>query len=263
MLLRAIAGIAAAAAVALAALRARALTRGGALTATAVGTTCVVAGWSWAALLVLYFVVAVAGSRAGADVKARRTSGVIAKSGARDSIQVLANGGVFAAGALAAALASRSLSPLLAAAALGALAASAADTLATEIGTLVGGTPRSLAGWRAVPPGTSGGVTAAGTAAMIGGAALVALAARELGLSDAVVAVAVGGIAGAAADSIAGALIQARRWCPACATATEREVHDCGVSTECSGGLGWLDNDGVNLLATMVGAAVAAALARI
>lgn len=263
MLPRLLIALATAIPIALAALWTGALTRSGALAATAIGTMCVVAGWRWAGLLILYFVVTVACSRAGAATKARRTSGVLAKGGRRDAVQVLANGGVFAAAALAASLAPPHLAPLFAAAALGALAASAADTLATEIGTLVGGAPRSIAGWRTVPTGTSGGVTAAGCAAMIAGAVLVAVAARTLGLAGPVAAVAIGGIAGALVDSFAGAVVQARWRCPACGTATEREVHDCGARTERSGGIAWLDNDGVNLLATIAGAAVAAALTRV
>lgn len=248
--------------IALAALWAGALARSGALAATAIGAMSILAGWRWAGLLILYFVVTVACSRAGAATKTRRTSGVLAKSGPRDAMQVLANGGVFAAAALAASLAPPQMSPLLAAAALGALAASSADTLATEIGTLAGGTPRSVIGWRAVPAGTSGGVTTSGTVAMIAGAMLVAIAARAMGLDASAAAVTMGGIAGAVADSLAGALIQERRWCPACERATERAVHDCGSRTERAGGIARFDNDGVNLLATIVGAAVAAALSR-
>src|SRR5918997_262513 len=70
--------------------------------------------------------------------KAQRTGDVVAKGGARDAFQVVANGGLFAVMALAAAaLAPGSpLARTFAAAALGALAASAADTWATEIGSL-------------------------------------------------------------------------------------------------------------------------------
>lgn len=263
MLPRLIAGIAAAAVIAVAAHRAGTLTWSGAVAAAAIGAMGVAAGWPWAALLILYFVVAVAWSRAGADAKAERTSGVLAKGGRRDAAQVLANGGVFALAALVASLISPSTASVVAIAALGALAASSADTLATEVGTLAGGTPRSLIGWCAVPPGTSGGVTVAGTLAMIAGAVLIALAARAMALTEAVAAVVLGGVAGAVADSVLGAALQERRWCPQCQRATERSVHDCGTPTEFAGGIAWLDNDVVNLFATIVGAAVAAALSRI
>jgi len=243
------------------ALTAGALTTSGAIAATAVGASCILAGWGWAALLIVYFVVAIAFSRLGADAKARRTGGVVAKAGRRDAVQVVANGGVFALAAFLSTHAAGTLAIALAAAAVGALAASAADTLATEIGTLVGGEPRSVIGWRLVPTGTSGGVTAAGSLALIGGALLVALAAWRLGLTPHAIAAAVGGILGAVADSLLGALVQERRHCPRCDLATERRVHDCGTVTDLAGGLPWLDNDLVNLCATIVGAAVAATLA--
>jgi uncharacterized protein (TIGR00297 family) len=242
------------------ALAARALTLPGAVAAVVIGAACILAGWGWAALLILYFVVSVAFSKLGADAKSRRTGSVVAKAGGRDAIQVLANGGVFALAAFLAAHASTMSAAVLAAAAAGALAASAADTLATEVGTLVGGEPLSITQWRAVPAGTSGGVTVAGSLAMVGGALLVAFAALGMRLTPHVAAVALGGIGGAVADSLLGALVQERRRCPRCDVATERRIHDCGTATEHVGGIARLDNDLVNLCATIVGALVAAAL---
>lgn len=240
-----------------------ALTMAGAVAAVVVGALCILAGWGWAGLLILYFAVAVAFSKLGADAKARRTGSVVAKAGGRDAVQVLANGGVFALAAFLSAHGSANNATLLAAAAVGALAASAADTLATEIGTLTGGEPRLVIGWRPVPPGTSGGVTIAGSLAMVGGAVLIALAAFGMGLSSHAVAAALGGIAGAIADSLLGALLQERRHCLHCDLDTERRVHDCGAPTVHAGGIAWLDNDLVNLSATLAGAAVAAALAAV
>ncbi len=248
-------------AVAALAFAAGALTASGAVAAAVVGTLCLIAGWGWAALLIVYFVVAVACSRVGADAKERRTGGVVAKAGRRDAVQVLANGGVFAAGAFLATHVASASAELVAAAALGALAGASADTMATEIGTLAGGEPRSVLGWRKVPAGTSGGITMAGTLGMLAGAMLVAFASHALGLANTILAVVAGGVAGALADSLLGALVQERRHCPACNSATERRVHDCGIATELAGGVAWLDNDLVNLFATLVGAAVAATLA--
>ena len=237
------------------------LTLTGAVAAVVIGALCILAGWGWAALLILYFVVAVAFSKIGAGTKERRTGSVVAKAGGRDAVQVLANGLVFALAAFLSTHASATNATLLAAAAGGALAASASDTLATEVGTLVGGEPRSITQWRIVPPGTSGGVTVAGSLAMIGGALLVAFAALGMRLTPHVASVAIGGIVGALADSLLGALAQERRRCPRCEVATERRIHDCGTVTEHAGGIARLDNDLVNLCATMVGAAVAATLA--
>jgi uncharacterized protein (TIGR00297 family) len=162
-----------------------------------------------------------------------------------------------------ASFASHQVAAVLTAAALGAIAASSADTWATEVGTLLGGAPRSLLTLRPVAPGTSGAVSAAGTLAMIAGASFIATAAQALSLPGAVAIVTVGGMAGAMADSLLGATLQERRWCDVCALATERRVHDCGTMTSLAGGTAWLDNDAVNLLATLVGAAVAAVLVNV
>jgi uncharacterized membrane protein len=150
---------------------------------------------------------------------------------------------------------------LLTAAALGALAASAADTWATEIGSLATTPPRSIISGRAVPAGTSGGVNLLGITAMFGGSAFVVLAARLLSIDAPVAAGIAGGVCGALADSVAGATMQARRWCDRCEQGTEQMVHRCGTPTRHAGGLAAMDNDVVNLIATIVGGAVAALLA--
>ena len=69
LLARAAIGLLAATVVATTAHRARSLSRSGALAAIGVGTAAVAAGWSWAVLLMLYFVVSTALSRAGAREK--------------------------------------------------------------------------------------------------------------------------------------------------------------------------------------------------
>ncbi len=258
MIARAAAGLLLAAAVALVAWRGRALSWSGALAALLVGAASVAAGWSWGLLLLLYFALSVLLSRVRAAERERRTGDIVAKGGPRDAWQVVANGGVFAAGAL---LASVGEPSAWSAVALGALAAATADTWATEIGTLAGTPPRSILSLRRVPPGTSGGVSFPGSAAMLAGALFVAVTGAALSLSAPLAAVAAGGVAGALADSLLGATLQERRWCAVCSVGTERVVHGCGTTTVRGGGLPWLDNDAVNLAATVVGAAVAVLLA--
>lgn len=260
MIGRAAAGLLLAAAIAAAARRARSLTRSGAIAATIVGTICIAAGWSWGALLVVFFLSSTALSHWRAAVKARRTEGIVAKGGERDAWQVVANGVVFA---LAAALALLVPWPGWPALAAGALATAAADTWGTEVGTLAARAPRLITTWRAVPPGTSGGVSLPGLAATVAGAGLIAAAALALGWPAGVAGAALaGGIAGALADSLVGALWQARRRCPECGTYTERAVHACGATTARAGGARWLDNDGVNLVSGLAGALVALLVAR-
>lgn len=252
-------GFALAAVIAIAAWRLRALTASGAVAAVVVGTLAVAAGWEWAALLVAYFVASSLLSRAGSARKHARTRDVVEKGGTRDAVQVLANGGPFALAALLSATTGWSGWAVVGA---GALAAAAADTWATEIGTLFGGTPRSIVTWRPVPAGTSGGVTLLGTLGGAGGAAFVAALVWLAGWpASARTAAIAGGMAGLVADSLAGATLQARRRCERCDAATERRVHACGAHTAHAGGLRWLGNDAVNLLCALTGGAVGLALA--
>ncbi len=239
-----------------AAWRRGALTGDGALAAVLIGAASAAVGISWAALLIVYFIGGTAISRWGAGIKRRRTQQTVAKGGARDGWQVLANGGLFGGLALASLVAP---SPTLHAAAAGALAASTADTWATEIGTWIGGTPRDVLTWRPVAPGMSGGVTVAGTTALALGAVWLAVLARMLGWpASTVVPIAVGGVAGAMADTLLGAGAQQVPYCPSCAIDTEQAIHTCGTATTRRRGVAWIGNDAVNAAATVVGAAVSA-----
>ena len=244
--------------IALVAWRARSLTRSGALAAVAMGTVAVSAGWDWGLLLVLYFVSSSALSHFRKRDKEVVAGGRVEKSGERDGIQVVANGGVFMLSALAYASEPQVLWQLTGA---GALAASAADTWATEIGVLSRTRPRSILGMRPVEPGESGGVTLSGTLAAVAAGALMAFLTRLFGWPVAAAfAALVGGVAGCMLDSVLGASVQSRRYCDACGQATEARTHRCGNATRHVGGIAALNNDGVNFLATVGGAAVGVAI---
>jgi uncharacterized protein (TIGR00297 family) len=234
--------------------RARSLTTSGAVTAAIVGTVAIAAGWTWGFLLCSFFVTASALSRLGERRKLERVGTVVQKGGERDVKQVLSNGGVFALSALGYLTLP---SPIWYATGIGALAASTADTWATEVGTLAGAEPISIISGRKVPPGTSGGVTLIGSVAGFGGALFIAASAALAHWPVPFAAVALGGMAGALADSILGATLQARRWCDPCAKSTERLVHSCGTPTRRAGGVAGFDNDAVNAVCSAVGALVA------
>jgi uncharacterized protein (TIGR00297 family) len=258
VLTRALLGLALALFVSLGARRAGALTASGAVAATVVGTLSVLAGWSWAVVIIGYFAVSSALSHVGRAAKERRTSPIVAKHGPRDAWQVVSNGGVFAASALAMRIHPDARWFVLGA---GSLAASAADTWATEIGTLYGDAPRSILTWRLVPVGTSGGVSAIGSLGAIAGSAFVAALVLALGwVLPLAAGVSIGGIAGAVADSVLGASVQSRRWCDVCNRATEREMHDCGSATRHVAGARWIDNDMVNFLSGAFGGLVSVVL---
>ena len=254
MLVRAVAGGFLAIFVALAARRARTLSTSGAVAGAVVGTLAIAAGWSWGFLILSHFVAASAVSKLGEQRKAELVGSVMQKGVERDARQVLANGGVYAMAALGILVFP---SPIWYAVGVGALAASAADTWATEIGTLAGGEPVSIITAKRVPPGTSGGVTLVGTIAAAGGALFIGAGAALANWPVPFAAAAVGGIAGAFADSLLGAVVQARRWCDVCAISTERLVHSCGTPTRHAGGVAGFDNDAVNAVCSGVGALIA------
>jgi uncharacterized protein (TIGR00297 family) len=251
---RALAGFLLAGAIALAARHTRSLSTSGAIAAVAVGTSAAIAGWGWAALVIVFFVLSSALSRYRRSAREAKIAGIVEKSDERDGYQVLANGGVFALGAL---FGASTGNPMWGVAALGALAAAASDTWATEVGTLAGGSPRSIVTLAPLAPGTSGGVTIAGTLASAVGSAMVAGVAYLTGVGASPGAVFLGGMAGSLADSLAGATIQERRWCDLCDCGTERRNHSCGSATRVIGGVPGIRNDFVNVLCTLVGAAVA------
>jgi uncharacterized membrane protein len=59
------------------------------------------------------------------------------------------------------------------------------------------------------------------------------------------------------ADSLLGATLQGKYECPACDARFERGTTVCHEPVRLTRGWEWLDNDGVNFAATLVGAAVA------
>ena len=143
---------------------------------------------------------------------------------ARNERQVIANGGIAALAALAG-------NWLWFA---GALAAANADTWATEIGRFSPTSPRLITNGARVPAGTDGGMTLLGTTAGIAGAGLIAALSYVFGQRGAL-AIAVAGVVGMLVDSLLGATVQ--------------------------GKIRWMDNDAVNLAATLTGAACAALVA--
>jgi uncharacterized protein (TIGR00297 family) len=247
------------------------LTRSGAAGAVLTGTTIFgFGGLAWGLTLIYFFL----SSTFLSHFKAREKSAVAAdkfsKGSQRDLAQALANAGVASVAALAYGLSEETpaVAPLLAAF-VGALATANGDTWATEVGTLSQEPPRLITSGQVVAPGTSGGVTLLGTGAALAGAVSVGVVAdvlgagRKTGLRGRLALLGLlGGMAGTLTDSALGATAQAMYWCPRCEKETERRVHRCGQQTEPLRGLPWLDNDGVNLASTAVGALVAALAAR-
>lgn len=244
----------------------RSLTASGWLGAVIVGTlTFGFGGWAWGLTLIAFFVSSSQLSHYKEAVKERRAAEKFAKGGRRDLWQVLANGGLAAACAVAYAL--LGAPALLLAAFAGLMATVTADTWATELGVLSPRPPRSILGGRTVEPGTSGGITMAGTSAAAGGALLIGVLLWLLLLLEGrpggpwlVAAATLGGLGGAMVDSLLGATMQAT-YAYADGRETERRVARDGAPTTFVRGLPWLNNDVVNLLSSIAGALIAIGVA--
>jgi len=260
-----IVSLAVAGAVATIAWAARLLTVSGAVAATLVGAAAMIGGIRWVVMLLFFFAGSNLLSRWRSREREQLVGSFIEKGSRRDAWQVLANGGVFGLAAvladggvfgLAAVLADGGATSTWEAVGIGAIVAATADTWSTEVGTVLGGTPRSILNGRQVAPGTSGGITIAGSTAAIAAAILAASVAVSLDWSTPAPAIVLGGLAGSVIDSLLGATVQERRWCPSCQSLTERHVHSCGTTAVYRGGIRGCDNDIVNLLSTVAGAVV-------
>ncbi len=254
------AGIALGILIAAAARQAGALTRDGAWAAALLGALVFGwGGWQWAILLLAFFFSSSGLSRAFAARK-RTLSEKFSKGSRRDAAQVLANGGLAGVFILAHILRPAALWPWLGFA--GALAAVNADTWATELGVLSRARPVLISSGKPVEKGTSGGVTPLGTLAALGGAALLGVLGGALSPAGGALllgsAATLGGVCGSLLDSLLGATRQAIYHCPHCDKETEHHpLHTCGTPTRLRRGLPWLNNDLVNLAASLTGAGVA------
>ncbi len=242
--------------VALGARRASMLTTSGAIAAASVGAlTFGIGGLAPSILLLTFFISSSLLSNQGSERKqslAERS----AKGGKRDEWQVLANGAVPAL--LAAGYGLTDQNAWLVGV-TGALAASNADTWATEIGVLARARPRLITNLRVVEPGTSGAISLLGSAASLAGALLIGLVASLL--IGNIMPLYVAGAAGMLAsvlDSVLVATLQAQYLCSNCDHLTERHpTHTCGTTTVLVGGWRWLGNDQVNFVISLAGAALA------
>ncbi|MEO8816093.1 MAG: DUF92 domain-containing protein [Mycobacterium sp.] len=135
---------------------------------------------------------------------------------------------------------------------IGGVAASIADSWASEIGRFSRRSPVSLRTLRRVPKGTSGAVSPLGfTATWLGGTAVGAVGALFGGPMLIVIGM-IAGMAGSLLDSLIGATVQGRFLCPSCHAGGEDRQH-CGVFGELVSGWRWMDNNAVNSCANMTG----------
>jgi uncharacterized protein (TIGR00297 family) len=240
----------------------RALTADGALTAFLLGFGIFTLGGPGAWILLMTFFISSTLLGRLTPERAEVPASMQVRGNRRDSIQVLANGGVALLTSFAWALTAEAVWLV----ALGAsLASATADTWASEIGVGSRKSPVSLIGFREVPIGASGGVSPRGTLGALAGAlfltavfwvvtdamAAVRLPAVALGI------VFLAGFVGNVADSLFGATIQAH-YVDEHGNYTERR-HGAEGRNRLVRGAPAVTNDVVNVLASVSAAAMAAA----
>ncbi len=204
------------------------LTIDGAVAAMLVGTLVyATGGWQRAGLLVLFVATSSVLTRWQASYKPHPEH-----AAGRNAAQVLANGAVATVLSVYGAL---HPAPWAAVAFAGAIAASTADTWATEIGLLAPSPPRLITTGQPTARGESGGITWQGTLA---------------------------GCIGAAAVAGAGAWWMGTPIVPVIAAGSAAMLFDSFLGATVEGKYRWISNDVVNGLTTIAGAALAAALTR-
>ncbi|BCX05605.1 MAG: hypothetical protein KatS3mg053_3543 [Candidatus Roseilinea sp.] len=283
VLVRLALGLVISAGIGLLAYRRRSLTRSGVLGAIITGTLIFGFGGLIAGLLLIAFFVSSSLLSHFKEDNARkqRAAEMFDKGGQRDLAQALANGGAAAGLAMLSWLArgDPATAGALYAAMIGALATVNADTWATELGVLSQSPPRLITQpYKRVAPGTSGGITAMGTGAAtlgaafiglsyVGFAALYRLVAGPSSAPDvsayflvAIVMATVAGLAGSLFDSLLGATVQAMYYSETRGKETEKRFERDGTPNRPIRGWPWLNNDWVNFLASLFGAAIAAGM---
>lgn len=215
--------------------RARTVSLSGALAGAIIGIVIFGAlGWPGWVLLLVTFLSAATTSRMGWQRK--MILGIAEERGGRRGAgNAIANTGIAAIAALLALVAYDAEAARIAFVA--ALAAGGSDTIASEIGKAWGRRTWSITTLRRVPPGTSGAMSLAGTAAGLAGAFALGALAIALGLAPpaALLPIVIGATLGALIESWLGGTLEAP---------------------------GILNNDMLNFINTSVAAAIAVALAR-
>jgi uncharacterized protein (TIGR00297 family) len=215
---------------------ARTVSLSGAVAGAMLGTAVMVAaGWPGWILLFSTFALAVIASRMG--LRRKSLLGIAEERGGRRGAgNAVANTGIAAAAAVLAVVSDAAEPAMLAFVA--ALAAGGSDTIASEIGKAWGRRTYLFPSLRYVPPGTSGAISAEGTAAGLLGALALGALGVALGLTGAssLAPIAIGATVGSFAESAMGATLE---------------------------GPGIVNNDVLNFLNTAIAAATALFVAKV
>jgi uncharacterized protein (TIGR00297 family) len=157
----------------------------------------------------------------------------------------------------------------------GAVATATADVWATQLGVLSARPPHLVSTGDRVTRGSAGAISLLGIIASLTASSLIGFTGLLLQMAQAwlmrqtwegtfnwlPLAATLGGTAGCLTDSLLGATAQAIYYCEACEKRTENPVHSCGEGATQIRGWPWLNDRGVDLISSIVGAAMTAGIA--
>lgn len=187
------------------------------------------------------------------------------KSGARDYIQVIANGGL---GLIYASLYYLTKNSLFIFAYAASFSSANADTWSSEVGVLSKNNPISIITFKKAEKGTSGAVSLLGFTASILGSGFIGVIffigyilsfGWNINLPYFTIFVIITGFLGSIIDSYLGALIQAKYRCKVCRKITEKQIHH-NEPTEHIHGFKFINNDVVNFSSSFFSSVIAVVL---
>jgi uncharacterized protein (TIGR00297 family) len=210
-----------------------------------------IGGWQWTVPILTFFIL----SSFLSKIRQKKKPGLdntFAKTGRRDALQVIANGGAAAVIILLFAYDSREHYYF---AYVSSIAAVCADTWATEAGTFFNNKTYNILNFKEVEQGTSGGVSAAGFVASLAGAFVIALSSLiwvNENISLYICIVVAAGFFGSIVDSIGGSVLQSQHKCSVCSLTIEKNFH-CGTAAARVKGIKFISNDFINILCAVTG----------
>jgi uncharacterized protein (TIGR00297 family) len=240
----------------------KALSMSGAIGALIVGSIIFgLSGLIFAVPLLFFFITGSLLSRLENESK-QQSLKILAKPGPRTMGQVFANSGPAIVFAIAYAVKGN---PIWFIGYLASLCESAADTWATEIGTLSKSAPISIITLKPMIPGQSGAISFWGTISSVTGAfltmAITFAAANAIGPLPSWpiqmwLAAAYAGVIGSLIDSVLGGTLQAVYKCDICGKTIEEKIH-CDKLASKIRGIGFINNDVVNFISSFLAAILA------
>lgn len=209
-------------------------------------------GIQWSVPMLTFFILSSILSKLRKNVNSDVES-YFEKTGVRDYMQVMANGGLGGILVIINAVFPGELNYVLY---VSTLSAVCADTWATEIGTWRKTTTYNILNFKPAPQGISGGISLRGTFGAFMGAIAISIAGVwwiNFNIVSYFFLVIFAGVFGSFVDSFLGATVQAQNKCGVCSKITEKEIH-CGVKSDFYKGYKWINNDFVNLFSGIAGA---------